>query len=347
MRSVKHTKFLWPILAILCGWIIGMCSVSASKLEDIEAILGIDHNQIAALREGEIVSFEVAEETQKELAVGLGMYLSAQPAQLISFFKRGDLAMVDPDVVKYHEIALNDTNPFKEFMFTLDQEDEARKLLKVRAGNKFNLSTEEIKSFAELKKKLVGWSEVDLITSVSQHYQQILLQRFQKYRKHGLAGVASYARKDKETKPAEELRIAAASSKLLNSFSPDLQKFWINYPTPLPSGTEEHFSWLIRKINDRPTAILSHRLLFTSDTGSLILTRQFFVGHTYNSSQLTLGCLPYRNGSLIFYIHRTSTDQVAGLGNKLKHSMGREKMKEQMIINLNGLRSAIKSSGSH
>ncbi len=333
-------------MTIFCTWFFVTSAVCNSKLENIETVLKLDQSQVTALHEGKIVSFNVAEETQKELAVGLVMHLPAPPAKLITFFKQSDLAMVDPDVVKYHEIAQNDTNPFKEFMFTPDQHDEVRNLLKVKAGDRYNLSADEIKSFADLKKKSTDLNEADVIESVSVQYQKILLQRFQKYQKHGLSGVASYARKKIESNPAEELRIAAENSKLLNSFSPNLQKFWVNYPAPLPPGTEEHFSWFNRKVSDRPTAILSHRVLFSSDTGPLILTRQFFVGHTYNSSQLILGCLPYRNGSLVFYTHRTSTDLVTGLGNKLKHDAGREQMKKQMMINLNGLRSAVQSSSS-
>ncbi|MCW5617965.1 MAG: hypothetical protein KIS65_01945, partial [Nitrosomonas sp.] len=94
-------------------------------------------------------------------------------------------------------------------------------------------------------------------------------------------------------------------------------------------------------VDDRPTAILSHRIMMASDTASVIATRQFYVGHSYNSSHLIVGCLPYRDGSVVFYTHRTSTDQVAGLGNTLKRSIGREHKKERMIQNLEGLRTAV------
>ena len=346
-RSLKPIKFLWALSVLMLLWCAAVGTVSASYVEDIVAALGLNQEQLRSLNEGEIVAFEVAEATQKELAVGLSVYLAAPPEKLIVFFKRGDLATVDPDVVTYQEIAQkSDANPFKEFMFTPDQLDEARNLLTVTAGDRFNLSAEEIKSFAALKKNSADWNEVDLVAAVSRHYQQILLNRLQEYRKRGLAGIAPYAREKIETNPAEELRIAASSSKLLTQFSPILQKFWLNYPAPLPLGTEEHFFWINRKVDDRPTAILSHRILHSSDTAAVIITRQFFVGHSYNSSHLIVGCLPYRDGSIVIYTHRTSTDQVTGLGKKLKHNIGREQMKKQMMINLNGLRSAVQSSSS-
>lgn len=326
-------------------WSATISATLASNVEDIVTALKLNQDQLASLKEGEIVAFEVAEATKKELAVGLSVYLAVPPAKLIAFFRQGDLAMVDPDVVAYREITRNsDSNPFKEFMFTPDQIDEARHLLSVAAGDVFNLSADEIKSFAILKKDSADWNEADLIAAVSRQYRQILLQRLQEYRKRGLAGIAPYAREKADANPAEELRIAADNSQLLAYFPPAVREAWLNYPAPLPTDIEEHFFWLNRIVDDRPTTILNHRMLHSSDTASIIITRQFFVGHSYNSSHLIIGCLPYRDGSLVFYTHRTSTDQVTGLGKKLKRSMGREQMKQELIVNLNGLRSAVQSS---
>lgn len=348
--KMNQRSFIKPanLIAALSLWMLfgsaAIGATSSSDFDDIVTTLKFDQDQLTSLNKGEIVAFEVAEASKKELAVGLSVYLAAPPEKLVAFFKQGDLATIDPDVVTYREIMQSDTNPFKEFIFTPDQRDEARNLLMVTAGEQFNLSAEEIKSFAALQKDSADWNETDLIAAVSRHYQQILLQRLQAYRKRGLTGIAPYARNEAEANPAEELRIAATGSKLLAHFSPALQQFWLNYPAPLPPHTEERFFWLNRQVDSRPAAILSHRALFSSGTASVIITRQFFVGHSYNSSHLIVGCLPYRDGSIVFYTHRTSTDQVTGLGNHLKRSIGREQMKDQMMVNLNGLRSAIQSS---
>lgn len=341
---MKPVSFLSALSLCMLFGSTAVGATSSSVFDDIVTALKFDADQLASLNEGKIVAFEVAETSKKELAVGLSVYLAAPPEKLVAFFKQGDLATIDPDVVVYREIVESDTDPFKEFMFPPERSDEARDLLMVTAGDQFNLSAEEIKSFAALQKNSAGWSEADLIAAVSRHYQQILLQRLQAYRKRGLAGIAPYAREETESSPAEELRRAAADGQLLAHFSPALQQFWLNYPVPLPPRTEERFFWLNREVNDRPAAILSHRTLFSSDTASVIITRQFFVGHSYNSSHLIIGCLPYRDGSIVFYTHRTSTDQVTGLGNRLKHGIGREQMKDQMMVNLNGLRSATQSS---
>lgn len=314
------------------------------KANDVFALLEFEQNQIIDLERGKIVAFEIKERTQKDLAKGLAIYVPSSPAKLVAFFKQGDFATLDPDVTALGEITpQSGLDAFKGFVFLRGQHNEASDLLTAVAGDQFNLSAEEIGSFASLRKILVDANRVALVTGVSQHYQQILWQRWDAYRKQGLAGIAPYVRDGADAKPAEELRLAAANSRLLTLLSPGLQEAWLNYPVQQPYGAEERFFWLNRQVNDRPTAILSHRVLQASDVASLIITRQFFVGHSYNSSQLIVACLPYRDGTVVFYTHRTFTDQITGMGNHLKRSIGREQMKKQMIKDLRRLRSAVKA----
>lgn len=313
-------------------------------VKDIISALGLKQDQVANLERGEIIALEIGEATEKELAMGLGIYLPLPPAKLLAYFKSGALASIDPDTVAQGDLQpKSDADAFKKFDFKFKQSDEAKGLLNAAPSERFNLSTEEFESFAPLKKNLATADDTALVAGATQHYREILLQRWQSYRKGGLSGIAPYARHGQEASPARELRTATVSSKLLARYYPDLYQAWLNYPAALPSGAEEQFYWLNRKVENRPTAILGHRVLQTSNAGSVILSRQFFVGHSYNSSQLIVGCLPYRNGSVIFYAHRTSTDQVAGMGSSLKHSIGREQMKEQMVKNLERVRSASRS----
>ena len=338
---IKLLKFI--VVQLLLGSAAAFAA-SAPVAEDVIALLTLKQGQIAQLDQGKIVAFDIDEATQKELAIGLVMYFPSSPAKIAAFFKQGDLARVDPDISAHGEIKPGSTiEAFKGFVFTPEQRNEARNLLAAKAGDQFNLGAEEINSFTALKEKLIDANEADQITGVSQHYQQILFQRWQAYQKRGLAGIAPYVRATASANPADELRSAATSSRLLALLPSNLQQAWLKYPTQLPPATEERFFWLNRRVEDRSTAILSHRIQQTNDNFSVILVRQFFVGHSYNSSHLIIGCLPYRNGAIVFYAHRTSTDQVAGLGSGLKRSIGREHMKKQMIKNLKQLHSKIQS----
>lgn len=339
-HAACYRSFLVPLLLSS----VAAFAAPLPTAKEVITALSLKHDQVAKLDGGEIIALEIGEATQKELAMGLAIYLPSQPAKLVAYFKSGKLATIDPDIIAQGQVQPDPVaDDFKGFGYTFKQSDEARDLLNATAGDRFNLSSAEIQGLALLKRKLAGAEKTALVAAASQHYREILLQRWQAYRKEGLTGIAPYARDGTEASPAKELHTATASSKALESYFPDLYKAWLNHPNKLPSGAEEQFYWLNRKVEDRPTAILSHRVLQTSDTGSVILARQFYVGHSYNSSQLIVGCLPYRNGSVIFYGHRTSTDQVAGIGSSLKHSIGRDQMKGEMTKNLMRLRSSIQS----
>jgi hypothetical protein len=169
-----------------------------------------------------------------------------------------------------------------------------------------------------------------------------LLQRLQNYQKNGLAGISAYSRGKDQANPATELRTDAINSKAWAQYFPALQQAWLNYPNGMPENATEQFVWLNRQVENRPTAILNHRILVTNENGGIILSRQFYVGHSYNSSSVVAGGLPYKDGTLVFYSTRSSTDQVAGIGSALKHSIGREQMKKEMIKLLQRLNKDLK-----
>ena len=86
-------------------------------------------------------------------------------------------------------------------------------LLNAAANDRFNLSTDEIQSFASLK-KLAAADNTALVAGVTQHYREILLRRWQSYRKGGLSGIAPYARRRQEASPAKELRATTVSEQI-------------------------------------------------------------------------------------------------------------------------------------
>lgn len=337
-----HALFLWYLLKQIS--LLSATEIAEFIPDTVFTMLKLEPDEIADLERGKIVPFEIREATtQKELMMGLSMYFPFPPAKLAAFFNRKDVAAVDQDASALGEIfPPSGIKAFKRFIFTHEQSNEARNLLAVTSGDQFNLSAKEMDSFASLREKLTDADETAPVVSVSQHYRHILWQHWHAYSKQGLAGVAAYARKRANTNLTDELRIAAANSKLLVHFSPALQEIWLNYSTQLSADTEERFFWLNRQVQNRLTVILNHRMTLMTDAASVIITKQLFVGHSYNSGHMILVWVPYGHGSVLFYTHRTSTDQVQG--NNLKRSIGRQRLKQQMIRNLKFLRTALESS---
>ncbi len=341
MRQMNLNQASRWLVAVGCAITLNLASADLPTGEEVLSRLGVPQAQLGDLDQGKAISWKYPENTDKELADGVAVYVQAPLAKAVAYVKKGDFAGVDSTITAQGNIPNHaGADAFKHFVLS---GDEAQDLLNVEAGDKFNLSTDEIASFSGLKNSLQSADKKAVTQAVSQRYREILLQRYQAYRQGGLAGIAPYARGGDQSDPASELRTATGQGNLLvkNSF-PDLYQAWINYPQDLPIGTTERFSWQNRVVEDRPTATLTHRLIQALDAGAIVIQRQFYVGHSYNSSQLLAGCLPYRDGVIIFYALRSSTDQVAGMGSSMKHSIGRGRMKDEIVKQLQRIRATLK-----
>ncbi len=328
---------IWRLMIFTVALNAGF-SVSAADLPDSLALiqqLGIQQDDLSNLERSKTVNFDLVEGNEKELAAGVAIYLPASPDKIINTIKNKGLSAIDNDVTAegiIHKQATQES--FKKFSLKAGS-DEAENFMAATPGNEFNLSTGEFQS--------IKAASSESTEAASQTYRAILQQRLQAYRQNGLKGIATYDRGNgTEANPAEELRSATQDSKLLARYFPDVYKAWLNYPVAFPDGTDEGFYWLNRRVEGRPTAILGHRVIVSSAAGEVILARQFYVGHSYNSNQLIIACLPYLDGSLVLYANRNFTDQVAGFGSGLKHSIGREQMRGEIIKRLRNLHKAIK-----
>lgn len=304
-------------------------------LQEIIQQLGIRQQDLVNLEQGKTVSFSVVESNENELSVGVAIYLAAPPTEIIEFLENRGMASVDNEVIS-QTIIPPQVRPdsFIGFSF-MGRNNEAVNLQFATPGERFNLSTQEFQTL-----KFIDATQTD---AVSQTYRRILWQRWQSYLNNGLKGIATYDRgAGKVVNPGEELRAAALSNKVLERHFPELHAAWLNYPADLPDGADERFFLINRQVENRPTAVLIHRIVLAVDTGGIILSRQFYVGHTYNSSQLTIGSLPYRGGSLVFYANRTFTDQITGFGSGVKRSIGREQMRRRMERHLRNLSNILK-----
>lgn len=332
--------------AVLLGSFLAVTPATAQDAPSPQQALqnfGIGAEQIAQLERGEIVGYDVSETSQKELAIGVAMLLPVPLAQIADYIKKGNLNAIESDIIASAAIGANPSSEsFKKFAFTDKQLEEAKAFLAAEAGDEFNLSKAELATLKSLQAGLEDADDKTLLKTANQTYREFLLQRLLAYKKNGLNGIAPYARDGGSADPAAELRTDAINSKAWARYFPELQQAWLNYPAALPGNASEQFIWLNRRVEDRPTPILNHRVIVVGETGGIIVSRQFYVGHSYNSSHVVAGGLPYQDGTLVFYSIRSSTDQVAGIGSSLKHSIGREQMKKEMVKRLQRLNKDLK-----
>ena len=300
------------------------------QVYEVLSVLGMDKGQIAKLVEAQPLSYALSEGRSDEVAVAVVWYLPVPLAKVSEYLRLENSGSLDEDVADYGLLTEKDgTNSLTPI--ALSNEDTMA-LLEAERGDEFNLSAHEYASFKALKKTLKHSPHKNIDSEVGLHYRDILFQRFLAYRQGGSYAIAPYLREDGlDSKPSLELNQAANESAILKRYFPNLLEAWLDYPKTLPLGAKETFPWVKKNVEGRVATILRHRIDTDWNGGTLILTREFYASHSYNASQWITGCLPYRDGTVIFQQVRSYTDQVAGVASGVKHLVGRELLKDKML----------------
>jgi hypothetical protein len=344
-RWVHVWKHNYPATVTwLLGFIFFLMVIPAfaepPTVDEVLAVSGMDKGQIAELAQGQPVSFALGEIGADDLAVGVAWYLPIPLAKVAGHLRLNHSDSLDIDVTAYG--LLTEHDGADSLTAVVLSEEVAQALLDAEPGSEFNLSAHEIDSFNTLKNTLKRTPYRPIVAEVGQHYQEILFQRFKAYRRGGTNAIAPYAREEsKDSKPSLELRQAANASTLLARYFPALSTAWLDYPKTLPPGATEAFPWVEKTVEGRSAVILRHRVNIDWNGGVLVLTREFYAPHSYNSSQWITGCLPYHDGTVVFQQVHSYTDQVAGIASDFKHIIGRKLLTDKMLNSFNRLCSTL------
>jgi hypothetical protein len=210
-------------------------------------------------------------------------------------------------------------------LFTDKERGEAESLLDAAPGTRFNVSPAEIEALHALRTSPVTSQQG------SDGYRKLLRDRWQAYERGGLGAMAPYARASgAATDPAAQLRLGLADAERIARYGPRLREALTSYPAGQPPDVVNRVYWIKRRVQRRPQLSLLHQMVMRGPDLVVHVERYFYVGHSYNASQIITGAFAYGNGAVVFAIGRFSTDEVLGVGNQLKRSIGRSQLRDEM-----------------
>ncbi len=314
-----------------------------AQLPDAETLLkefGFSAAEIQQISAGQFVSRSLDASDERELDTAFAFLVQTPPAHLVDQLRQGMLTRVDSNTIARGEI---DAAPTLESFSGLTLEPDAAKRAKAYAtaapGEDLNLSAQEIATFRALGAEPKQ-------AAVESAVKQALVERMQSYRQKGLSGIAPYARSDGKSRSAgDDLRSATLASKKLQSVVPDAYQALLSYPDSKPAGFEESYEWSHFQAHGVPTIALTHTLFIPEGDAWVAVQRQFYVSTGYNCEQAILGMLPMKNGTLVVYANRTSTDQVTGFGGGAKRKIGSKLLASQIEELFEAVKAKEKSSG--
>ncbi len=303
-------------------------------VREVVTALGFDDADLGKVWSGEIVARSIDERSDRELAIAVIMRLRESHRDFYERVRGGQFFEIDSTVLRAEEIPPTSTGPTAFSTLRLDPE-EVRKLGTVAPGSEFNLSGPEIDA---LRSAAGAGDEAVLNT-----YRRVLAERLRAYQATGIDGVAPYARRGAaKAAPARDLRLAISSIAGLDDRCPSFYRSFANFPAGSDPGVSHHFFWAVQRIQARPTVILSHWALQLHEEFAVAGERQFYVGQGYDALQIVVGAFSIGHGeSLVFYVNRTSTGQVAGFGSSVAHPLGRKMMLREVTALFHEIREAV------
>ncbi|MBW2542780.1 MAG: hypothetical protein JRF15_11870 [Deltaproteobacteria bacterium] len=313
-------------MTALLVWTLASPANAVPTAEELLHAIGFSADAKQQVLDGKFVSTSLEPTSERELAMALAFFVSEPPAELIEEAKKNLVAATDPDTISHGAISgSGKPEDFAAVSFGSDAKKQAKTFLAAGPGEDLNLSTAEIGAFRALAKQ--GADE----QAVEDQLRKLLLARFQTYRASGLDGIAAYARSDdKQIDAGADIRRAVEAAGHLKANAPNFYAALLNYPRSRPAELEEDFGWTHYMAHGTPVFLLSHRIWMPEGDAWVMASRQFYVTASYNAVQIVAGFLPVKNGTLVVYVNRTSTDQVTGFGGSGKRAMGTKVMTSQI-----------------
>jgi hypothetical protein len=324
----------------LAGFVALPATAAPPAAAELLADVGFSPAEIARIEGGELVARTIEASSQRELVAAFAFLVATSPGDLLSQTRLGLIDRVDPNTLAFAMIpGAPSLAAFAKLTLAPDAPKEAQAYVGAKPGGALNLSTEEIATFAAL-------GSAAAVPAVEQAVRAALLARLQAYQSKGLAGIAPYALPGgKQRSPADELRSASQAAKTLEKYVPAAYQMLLDYPASKAPGTQEGFRWTRYLANGVPTVSLTHSLFVPDGDAWVIVQRQYYVSTGYNSEQAIGAVLPAKNGTIVYYSNRTSTDQVTGFGGSAKRSIGSRLLASQLQDLYEKVRATQKKSG--
>ncbi len=313
--------------------------------------LGFEESKKSHLLDGKVISTGNPDKEQEksEMAVSAVMLVIRRPlSDVVDAYMDGEVFRVQSGLTAWGEIdgAASGGNAsraaFDDVTYTAHEKKEARKVVGFKGGEAFNLDDDEIARFRKISTK-----DSQLVETVSAAWREVLFDRYQAYANGGLDAIEPYRRSRKKTvSPGKQLTVATASFTLLRDHFPWVYDEILTFPHPAPdtkTPVGHRFFWLIQEVQNRPNFVLVHHATDIDDQYAIIVEQQYYVGHSYNSLEAVLGCVPYEGGTVVFYTSRVFTCQVTGFASGIARGIGRKQIMSSVAEELERLRTALEA----
>ncbi len=306
-------------IAVLFVLIFGVALLSLSQANPdlrtyFKQYIGLNDDQIVAIRNGEAVTKNLQSRTSDEIFVFGTVFIKAAPQDYLNFSRDFDRLRKLPGYLAIGEFS----NPpqlsdLKGFTFT---SEDIEALKQCKTGDcPIQMPTSSID---ELHRS-VDFSSPDAEGQVNQQLQRTVLERLLAYQREGNEILGVYNDKHNPTLVPEQFKYMLSYSKALPRYFPDFYSYLLTYPAGKPADVQDTFYWAKVKFGLKPTLRVVHVLTLQRETpaGPLIVVaeKQLYSSHYFETALDLTFCIPETADSSRrgFYLIMAMGSEQAGL----------------------------------
>lgn len=318
-NTVRTPKWRRLQIAVLFVLISGAASLSLSQANPdlrtyFKQYIGLNDDQIAAIRGGEAVAKTLQSRTPDEIFVFGAVYIKAEAKDYLTFSRDFDRLRKIPGYLAIGEFS----NPpqlsdLKDLTFT---SEDIQALKKCKTGDcPIQMPTSSIEELHQS----IDFSSPNVEEQVNQLLQQTVLARLSAYQRQGNEILGVYNDKRNPTLVPEQFRYMLSYSKALPRYFPDFYNYLLTYPEGKPADVQNTFYWAKVKFGLKPTLRVVHVLTMQrqTPTGPIIAVaeKQLYSSHYFETALDLTFCIPEATDPAQpgFYLIMAMGSEQAGL----------------------------------
>jgi hypothetical protein len=302
------------LLLLISGAGLPAIGQEAEPYKFFREYVGLNDDQIAAIRRGKAIAKVMDSRTPDEVFVFGSVYVEATPESYLRFASNVDALRKLPSFLAIRKFSdppqLSDLDGF-----TLEK-DDVKQLKNCKPGScEIQLPAESMEQF----QKTVNWSAPDAEDQANHLARQMALQALVRYDQGGNIALGTYRDKNHPAEVAETFRSLLSRSKALPGYLPDLDHYLLDYPAAKFDNIESQFYWEKINFGLKPTLRIVHAIVYRGarpkEPTYAVAIKQLYSSHYFETALDLTVCVkgtdsPNQRG---FYLITLKGSKQAGL----------------------------------
>ena len=273
--------------------------------------VGLNEEQIAAIRSGKAVARIIESRTPDEVFVFGAVHVEATPDSYLKLASDIDALRKLPSYLAIRSFSDPPQLPDLEG-FTLEPQD-IEALKNCKTGHcEVQLPTEAIEEFQHS----INWSAPDVVDRVNRLAQRMALQALLDYMQGGNAALGAYRDKNHPAAVAETFASLIGRLQSLPVYLPELNEYLLDYPKTKSDKVQADFYWEKVNFGLKPTFRIVQKIVYrgaiAKEPTYAVVEKQIYASHYFETALDLTVCVKdaQRPG---FYIITVKGSKQAGL----------------------------------